>query len=85
MITKEQIINQLERNVSVLKLAYSDLLTTKQSEGKVKYGSVSEFKKVKENIGTQIYTLNTFLEWIYDNDVDRNGGEDEVRDRNDSE
>jgi hypothetical protein len=69
-MTKEQIVNQLEKNVSALKLAYSDLLTTKQSEGKLMYGSVAEFKKVKENVRVQIYTLNTFLEWIYDNDVD---------------
>lgn len=68
MITKEQIVNQLEKNVSALKLAYSDLLTTSQSEGKLKYGSVSEFRKVKENVATQILTLNTFLEWIKDND-----------------
>ena len=67
-MTKEQIINQLERNVKYLKLAYSDLLTTRQDEGKQKYGSVAEFRKVKENVATQIYTLNTFLEWIYDND-----------------
>ena len=69
-MTKQQIINQLEKNVSALKLAYSDLLTTRQDEGKQKYGSVAEFKKVKENVRTQILTLNTFLEWIYDNDED---------------
>jgi hypothetical protein len=68
MKTYKQIVNQLEKNVDALKLAYHDLLTTKQSEGKVKYGSVAEFKKVKENIRTQIYTLNTFLEWVYLND-----------------
>lgn len=65
MITKDRIIRRLEKNVSALKLAYSDLLTTKQSEGKLMYGSVAEFKKVKENVRVQIYTLNTFLEWIY--------------------
>lgn len=67
-MTKEQIVNQLEKNVSALKLAHMDLLTTRQDEGKQMYGSVAEFKKVKENVRTQILTLNTFLEWVYLND-----------------
>lgn len=67
-MTKEQIVNQLEKNVSALKLAHMDLLTTRQDEGKQMYGSVAEFKKVKENVRTQIHTLNTFLEWVYLND-----------------
>ena len=69
-MTVEQIKNQLEENVKQLKFVYSDLLTTKQSEGKLKYGSVAEFKKVTENVRTQIYTLNTFLEWIEWNECD---------------
>lgn len=69
-MTKEQIVNQLEKNVKVLKLAYSDLVCTKLQEGKEKYGSIVEFKKVRENVRVQIQTLNTFLEWIEDNDTD---------------
>ena len=57
-MTKEQIVNQLEKNVSALKLAYHDLLTTKQSEGKLKYGSVAEFRRVKDNVGAQIDILS---------------------------
>lgn len=61
--TKQEIVKQLETNVKVLKLAYSDLLCTRLQEGKTKYGSVAEFRKVKENVRVQIETLNTFLEW----------------------
>lgn len=69
-MTVEQIKNQLEENVKQLKLTYSDLLTTSHSEGKLKYGSVAEFMKVRENVRVQIFTLNTFLEWIEWNDCD---------------
>lgn len=61
--TKQEIVKQLETNVKVLKLAYSDLLCMRLQEGKTKYGSVAEFRKVKENVRVQIETLNTFLEW----------------------
>lgn len=69
-MTVEQIKNQLEENVKQLKFVYSDLLTTSHSEGKLKYGSVAEFMKVRENVRVQIFTLNTFLEWIEDNHTD---------------
>lgn len=69
-MTVEQIKQQLENNVKALKLAYSNLLCTSLQEGKLQYGSVPEFRKVRENVRVQIQTLNTFLEWIEDNDTD---------------
>lgn len=63
-MTKERIINRLERNVKHLKNAYT-MLHMPLKEGKEKYGSVAEYRKVKENVRIQIQTLNSFLEWIY--------------------
>jgi len=69
-MTKEQIVNQLEKNVSVLKQALNVNLATTIKEGKEQYGSVAHFKQIRENLRTQVYTLNTFLEWIENNDND---------------
>lgn len=69
-MTKETIINELEKNVDALKLAYYDLLSTKQSEGKIKYGSVAEFRRVRDNVRAQIDIMNTFLQWVYINNTE---------------
>jgi hypothetical protein len=70
MMTVERIVKQLESNVKMLKSVNLDLQTTSLNEGKLKYGSAAEFRKVKDTVLTQFQTLNAFLEWIEDNHTD---------------
>lgn len=66
----QQIKQQLENNITALRNAYYTILALTNQEGKQQYGSLAEFKLVKNNLQIQIQTLNTFAEWIEENDCD---------------
>lgn len=67
-MTKQQIVNQLRKNIEALKKPYGMMLSTTLKEGAEQYGSPAKFRESRNTIKIQIQTYNEILEWIEDSE-----------------